>query len=51
MFPTSGYRGMLALIGCMLLLMPLAGVVQASARGSRLGGLSLGIVMSLLAAA
>ncbi|CAN5730535.1 hypothetical protein BH11PSE8_BH11PSE8_06300 [soil metagenome] len=51
MFPTSGYRGMLALLGAMALLLPLASLLARARLGEWLAGLSFGMVLALLAAA
>ena len=51
MFPTSGYRGMLALLGGMLVLLPTVTALRGSTRADWLAGLCLGIVFSIVAAA
>lgn len=49
MFPTSGYRGLLALFGTLVVLLPLAAALHAAHRRERTAGLCLGLVLSLLA--
>ncbi len=51
MFGSSGYRGMLALLGCMALLMPLAAVLRGFNTRHWLFGLVLGAGMSAIAVA
>lgn len=51
MFPSSGYRGVAAVIGALLVLLPMAAVLRHSAVADRVAGVSLGIVLSLIAAA
>jgi hypothetical protein len=50
LFPGSGYRGMLALLGALLVLLPLGAGLPFSSRAERIAGVSLGIVLSLIAA-
>ncbi|MBC7732898.1 MAG: hypothetical protein H7306_13515, partial [Bacteriovorax sp.] len=50
MFPTSGYRGLLALLGAVLLLLPLAGVLTACTVREWLLGLGCGAMLSGAAA-
>jgi len=49
MFPTSGYRGLLALLGAMLLLLPLANTLAGCSVRGWLMGLAGGAVLSSLA--
>ena len=49
MFPTSGYRGLLALLGAVLLLLPLANILKGCSARGWLVGLGSGAVLSSLA--
>jgi hypothetical protein len=49
MFPGSGYRGMLALVGALAVLLPLVPALRRSSRAERLSGLGVGLMLSLLA--
>ena len=49
MFPTSGYRGLLALLGAALLLLPLASILTGCSMRRWLMGLGVGAVLSSLA--
>jgi hypothetical protein len=50
-FPTSGYRGILALLGAVAILLPLVTSVGPNSRADGWTGLALGAVVSFLAAA
>ncbi len=50
-FPTSGYRGILALLGAVAILLPLVTTLRSNSRAHWWAGLSLGAVLSILAAA
>ena len=49
MFPTSGYRGLLALLGAAMLLLPLASILTGCSMRICLTGLGVGAVLSSLA--
>ena len=49
MFPTSGYRGLLALLGAALLLLPLASILTGRSMRGWLMGLGFGALLSSLA--
>ncbi|QDL36583.1 hypothetical protein [Rhodoferax sediminis] len=51
MFQTSGYRGMAALLGTVVLMLPLAQVLRRFKPGQWLAGMALGLVLVLLAGA
>jgi hypothetical protein len=51
MFPTSGYRGMLALLGAAMLLLPLAGALRRLRATAWIAGVLLGIVLAMVAGA
>lgn len=51
MFATSGYRGMLALLGAMALLLALPAILQRFRIGDWLAGIALGFILSGIAAA
>lgn len=50
MFPGSGYRGMLALIGALTLLLPLGGALRRAARADLIAGGCIGAVLALAGA-
>ena len=49
MFQTSGYRGMAALLGTVVLMLPLAQVLRRFKAGQWLAGVALGLVLVLVA--
>lgn len=49
MFPGSGYRGMLALAGALVLLLPLAGALRRATRAEITAGTLIGAVLALAA--
>lgn len=51
MFPSSGYRGMLALTGALCLLLPLGSALRQAGRADLFAGASIGAVLATAAAA
>lgn len=50
LFPSSGYRGIFALLGATAVLLPLAGMLRRSTVGHAVLGIGLGVALSALAA-
>lgn len=48
MFAGSGYRGLMALMGALVVLLPLAPALQRGSRAEKLAGFSLGVVVAVL---